>query len=322
MKNLIASLFIVVSTIGMAQEQLNDYKYIIVPKKFDGFKRENQHQTSTLVKYLFAEKGFLTVYKDDLPNELNNNRCLGLLVNLVDDSSMFTTKAGLTLEDCQGKEIFATKQGKSKEKDYKASFSEAIREAFTSFDTLNYSYTGKAENSEPITVSFNNDVKKMDEDGEQKSREAKNRDAMVEQEATLENQRYKDKRPKPSDFKKGEEKREMVKQMATREEQSYKDTAPKASDIKKSPPITNKLPSISNSQAAGMVLYAQELPNGYQLVDSTPKIQLKIYKSSLPNHYLAEAGDKNGMVFEKDGKWIFEYYSGGNLVSEELDIKF
>lgn len=273
----------------MAQEQLNDYKYVIVPKKFDGFKRENQHQTSTLIKYLFTEKGFLTVYEDEIPNELNNNRCLGLIVNLINDSSLFTTKTGLTLEDCRGKEVFATKQGKSKEKDYKTSFGEAIREAFTSFDILNYSYNGKAGASGPVTVSFKNDVKKIDEGKEPTS--AKNQDAMVQQEATLENQ-------------------------------SYKDNSPKPSNIKKSEPITNKLPSISIAALSGTALYAQELPNGYQLVDSTPKIQLKIYKSSLPNYYLAKAGDKNGVVFEKNGKWFFEYYSGENLMTEELDIKF
>jgi len=322
MKNTIAFLFLLMSTIGMAQEQLNDYKYIIVPKKFDGFKKENQHQTSTLVKYLFSEKGFLTAYEDDLPNELNNNRCLGLSVNLIDDSSMFTTKAGLALEDCQGREVFATKQGKSKEKEFKASFGEAIREAFASIDTFNYSYNGKAENSDPVTVSFGNDVKTMNKEEEQKSITAKNRNAMVEQEATLENQSYKDNRPKPSDFKKGEEKKKMVEQVATQEQQSYKDDTPKTSNFKKSEPVASKMPIVSKTQPINSVLYAQELPNGYQLVDSSPKIRLRIYESSLPNHYLAEGENTNGMVFEKDGKWFFEYYSGENLISEELDIKF
>ena len=275
----------------MAQEQLNDYKYVIVPKKFDGFKRENQHQTSTLIKYLFTEKGFLTVYEDKIPNELNNNRCLGLLVNLIDDSSLFTTKTGLTLEDCQGKEVFATKQGKSKEKDYKTSFGEAIREAFTSFSIVNYSYNGKAGNSEPVTVSFENDVKKIDESKEQPT-SAKNQNAMVQQEATLENQ-------------------------------SYKDNSPKPSNITTSTPSANKVAAISMTSLTGAVLYAQKLPDGgYQLVDSTPKIQLRLYKTSIPNNYLAKAGDTDGVVFEKNEKWFFEYYSGEKLITEELDIKF
>ena len=302
----------------MAQEQLNDYKYVIVPKKFDGFKRENQHQTSTLIKYLFTEKGLLTVYEDELPSELNNNRCLGLLVSLIDDSSMFTTKTALALKDCQGQEVFVTKEGKSKEKDYKDAFGEAIRDAFTSFNTLNYTYNGKSGDSEPITVSFKNDVKNIDKE---EASFAKNREVMVEQQATLDNQSYKDNRPKSSHLKKGEEKREMVKQMARREQQSYEDNTPKSSNIKDDESIVNKATSLPNVPGKE-VLYAQKLPNGYQLVDSTPKIQLKLYKSSLPNYYLAEADDKHGMVFEKNGKWIFEYYSGEKLMVEELDIKF
>ena len=46
-------------------------------------------------------------------------------------------------------------------------------------------------------------------------------------------------------------------------------------------------------------LYAQELPNGYQLVDSTPKIRMKIEKTSMPDFYLAKAGDTSGVVFKK-----------------------
>ena len=41
-----------------ANAQLNSYKYIIVPKKFEAFKSVNEYQTSTLVKYFFEENGF------------------------------------------------------------------------------------------------------------------------------------------------------------------------------------------------------------------------------------------------------------------------
>ena len=40
-----------------AQDILNNYRYIIVPVQFEGFKGENQFQTSTLVKYYLSEKG-------------------------------------------------------------------------------------------------------------------------------------------------------------------------------------------------------------------------------------------------------------------------
>src|SRR5690606_40364685 len=118
MKNLFIALFFLGSFYGSTQEQLNEYKYIIVPKRFDDFKNENQYKTSTLIKYLFEQKGFNAVYDDALPPDLSQNRCLGLLANLKDDSNMFTTKVRIVLKDCNSKEVFITEEGTTKIKEY------------------------------------------------------------------------------------------------------------------------------------------------------------------------------------------------------------
>lgn len=342
----------------MAQEQLNDYKYIIVPKQFEEFKRENQYQTSTLIKYLFTERGFDAIYEDELPEELANNRCLGLRAKMIDGSSMFTTKASVLLENCNGQEVFTTKEGKSKEKDYKESFGEALREAFTSFDGMNYSYNGKAGKSGPITVSMENDIKQMDKENAKKTQSDPNRSPLVEQEATRENQRYVDRRPRESNLEKKEPEDGMVEQEATQENQRYEDKRPVESDLStadmKSGTVNNTVfegrrsykdgdPAASDgdqgtaanqgsasnqgnsaelSNLASATLYAQELPNGYQLVDSTPKIRMKIHKTSMPDFYLAEVGGTSGVVFQKNDTWFLEYYNGEKLVTEELEIKF
>ena len=283
-----------VSLIGMAQEQLNDYKYIIIPKKFDGFKKVNQYQTSTLVKYLFTEEGFQTVYEDELPSELNNNRCLGLTANLIDDSSMFSTKTSVALENCKGEEVYATAVGKSKEKDYKSAYGEALRNAFKSLNTVSYSYNGKADKTEPVTVSMQNDVKQIEEKPE--SYEPKNKQPMVQQEATRENQSYKDNRPKPSNLK---------------------------SSVQAPPAVPTAASVVINAEKSTRgALYAQEIPNGFQLVDSTPKIQLKIYKTSLPNYFIAEGDSAHGVVYQQGEKWFFEQYVDGKLKTEELTVKF
>ncbi|MGB3151109.1 MAG: hypothetical protein WBB27_10635, partial [Maribacter sp.] len=78
MKTILISLFLIFSYLCSGQSNLNEYKYIIVPTKFEGFKYENQHQTSTIVKHIFTEKGFRAVYDNALPQDLNLNRCLGL----------------------------------------------------------------------------------------------------------------------------------------------------------------------------------------------------------------------------------------------------
>ncbi len=320
MKNIVLSIFLVVSFVNEIQAQLNDYKYIVVPKKFDGFNRENQYKTSTRVKHLFTQKGFNTVYDDNLPEDLKANGCLGLLVNLDNKSSMFTTKATLVLKNCSNEVVFSSVQGKSKKKEYEASFAEAIENAFSSFDAISYSYEPniKEETSEPVTVSFKNDVKKLEE----RPNLNKNKDPLIEQEATEERQYYKDRRPVGSDFKKAKETTQnVVKQVATEEEQSFESMEPETSSeypIKDS--SKNQSSSIMKTDVS--VLYAQELSNGYQLVDSTPKIRMKLLKSSSPNVYIAESGTINGVVYMENGKWFFEYYNASELVTEELNIKF
>jgi hypothetical protein len=45
-------------------------------------------------------------------------------------------------------------------------------------------------------------------------------------------------------------------------------------------------------------------------------------KTALPDVYIATAGERDGMVYKKEGKWFFEYSHEGQTISEELDIKF
>lgn len=321
MKRLLLTLLLVSSYISMAQTDLNDYKYIIVPTKFDAFKLENQYKTSTFVKHLFAKNGFEVVYEDELPLELYKDRCLGLLAELEDNSSMFTTKVTLVLKDCRSQKVFTTVQGKSRLKDFTASYNEAIRGAFTSLENVDYKYSGASTKTEPVTVSFKNDVKKLEENTKTTSELSANQDPVVQQKATLEEQSYKDLRPVESNItKKVESGQETIQQVATKEEQIYENRKPKASSISKAD--MNSPLETANVKESKDIWYAQELPNGYQLVDSTPKIRMKLFESSVQGVYHAKMENKNGMVYTKDGKWFFEYYEGENLITDELNVKF
>ena len=113
MKKIIITILLLAICFGSLQAQFNEYKYIIVPTKFDAFKRENQHLTSTLVKHLFTERGFTAIYSDALPDELNNDRCLALTAQIKDESTMFVTKTSVVLIDCQSQEVYTTQQGTS-----------------------------------------------------------------------------------------------------------------------------------------------------------------------------------------------------------------
>lgn len=70
------------------------------------------------------------------------------------------------------------------------------------------------------------------------------------------------------------------------------------------------------------ILYAQPIENGYQLVDASPKLVMKIFKTSQPDYFTAISDSKNGVVFKKENVWYFEYYENNVLKSEKITIKF
>ena len=80
-------------------------------------------------------------------------------------------------------------------------------------------------------------------------------------------------------------------------------------------------PKSSESSSAN-VLYAQPTSYGYQLIDSEPKVVMKVYKTSNPASYMAKKGDIQGALVSKDNQWFFEYYQGDKLISEKVDVKF
>lgn len=70
------------------------------------------------------------------------------------------------------------------------------------------------------------------------------------------------------------------------------------------------------------LLYAQPTSYGYQLIDSEPKVVMKVYKTSNANSYMAKKGDVQGALVAKDNQWFFEYYQNDQLISEKIDVKF
>ena len=87
------------------------------------------------------------------------------------------------------------------------------------------------------------------------------------------------------------------------------------------PEASAKSTEVATNQSAG-TLYAQAIANGYQLIDTTPKIVLTLLKTSAENYFIANGASVNGIVLKKNGDWVFEYYKDGKLISEKLLIKF
>jgi hypothetical protein len=70
--------------------------------------------------------------------------------------------------------------------------------------------------------------------------------------------------------------------------------------------------------------YAQPIENGYQLVDSSPKIVMKMLATSKTNIFMAqEINGYSGIMYAgENGEWFFEYYEDTTLVVKSLRIKF
>ncbi|KIO76636.1 hypothetical protein TH53_13895 [Pedobacter lusitanus] len=145
MKRYILFFLLFISVSGYAQNTINNYKYVIVPERFSFLKEDDQYRLNTLAKFLLQDKGF-TAYFDngDLPNEIANNKCNALHVEVLSKNSMFTTNLTMLLKDCKGNIIFKSKEGKSREKEFKTSYNMALRDAFTSLNDVPYAYTGTA----------------------------------------------------------------------------------------------------------------------------------------------------------------------------------
>jgi hypothetical protein len=288
MKN-IFFLFAIVFTISFnSSAQFNDYKYIVIPKQFETFSKQNQFQTSTLLKYLFSNSGYTAIYDDTFPKDLLDNGCLGLKVDLDNNPSLLVTKLNIVLKDCNGQVVFTSVEGRTKEKEYKTAYSEAIRKAFRSFEDLNYRYSPKEEVEEkPIVVSFKNDVKSLEKETAEKPTHADIKEQVV---------------------------------VANSNEKQSKESVEETQTV--SPTIKEKIQEKDILKDKVEVLYAHPTEDGFQLVDSTPKIQYNLIETSVENVFLANHGDKNGVVLNKNGKWFFEYKEGGEKKLKELNIKF
>ena len=148
-RSLIIVSFILCCFYGMAQKNVNNYKYIIVPLEFDFLKEKDKYRLNTLTRYLFKQNGFTVFFEgQELPEDLLSDKCKGLNVDIdKTKSSLFKTKLEIVLNNCYGEEIYRSRTGSSREKDYKLAYVEALRDAFVSIEELNYMYQPQSENS-------------------------------------------------------------------------------------------------------------------------------------------------------------------------------
>ena len=136
-------------------QDLNNYKYILVPEKFEEMNEVDQYRLNGLTNYLFNESGFTSVLgKSNLPEEAFRNICLVLNVQLVKESSLFQKKVFINLINCKNEIVYSSPLGTSREKNHEIGYNKALRASLRGLSNLNYSFTPKQENNKNEVVQM------------------------------------------------------------------------------------------------------------------------------------------------------------------------
>ena len=70
------------------------------------------------------------------------------------------------------------------------------------------------------------------------------------------------------------------------------------------------------------LFFAQPIVNGFQIVNNESRIIMQLLYTSQKNVFIALKNDINGIVINKNGQWLFEYYENAKLKSKLLNLKF
>jgi hypothetical protein len=124
-----------------SQNTINNYKYVLVPQKFDFLRSDDQYGVNTYTKSLLERVGFTAFLTNEtLPPEIAANKCNALKAEVVEKKKFLTTALTLLLKDCQGNVVFKSGEGKSSAKEWTVAYSEALQNAFASLNAAQYKY--------------------------------------------------------------------------------------------------------------------------------------------------------------------------------------
>lgn len=257
---------------SFSQEQINNYKYIIVPMQYEFQNSDDEYQINSLLKFLFNKYGYNALLEsEDFPNDLAINHCLGLKANVSEVKGGFlVTKVQIDLVDCQNQVIVSSVIGKTKEKAYKTAYNLAIREAFTTFQNFSYKYSPNREN---ITLAVS----------ESTSQEMEIERLKKEVESLKE-------KTEDAAIKESETSAHSEATIATKTASAY---------------------ALEDNKSDKNVLYAQAIDGGFQIVDDEPKTVMILLHSGLEGNFIVKGKDamvyKKGTTWiytEHDGKTL------------------
>ncbi|TXD82291.1 hypothetical protein ESY86_14770 [Subsaximicrobium wynnwilliamsii] len=291
MKKSVLILIIAICTqfTAWSQEQINAYKYVLIPNQFEFLSAKDQYQINSLTKFLFNKYGYTAFLEDEeLPEDLKRDRCLALKADVNKVSGGFLkTKLQMSLLDCNNKVVAASKVGETREKKYEVAYNLALREAFETFQNFDYAYQPTSDSNSKM------DDTKADVAAIKDQKAAKKEIERLKNEVeSLKNKE-----------------REAVSQV---EKQVIK--AESKTEVMPSAPKNTIVEDTAD------LLYAQPLDNGYQIVDTEPKKVMILLNTGVQNTFLVKG--KDAIVYKRGNTWVYESYETEKLETKTLNLKF
>lgn len=284
--------FMLINVKGISQENINAYKYVIVPNSFSFLNEPDQYQINSLTKFLFEKYGFTALMADEqYPEDLTNNRCLALFADVEKLSAFLNTKLQVHLKDCNNKVVLSSGIGESREKEYSKVYNLALREAFSSFETVNYAYqpsdkiTSKGIKSATETV----DNSEAQEEIQRLQREV-----------------------------------EALKQKQVREEIAFRAAEKDRISEAIQPEVKEEVKKVIKKEAISdetlQTLFANPVENGYTITDASSKVWYHLVFSGKEDVYIVKGQD--AILYKMNNTWIVATASDSGLSMKTLNVKF
>lgn len=133
-------------------QNINSYKAVVIPLKFDFIQTNNQYRLCTLSKANLVHAGFTVFYANEILPKEYNDRCELLYYDIVKENAFLATKFHIELKDCSGNLIYKSGTSYTKEKDTELAYSKALDGAFESIYKLNYKYEKMAVTTPAVAL--------------------------------------------------------------------------------------------------------------------------------------------------------------------------
>lgn len=131
----------------LSAQALDAYKYVVVDNQYEFQYESNEYLLNDLAVFEINKRGLKAFKTNNVqPADKNLGICNSLSLNIKMEGS-FDRRITLSFKDCDGNVVFTSKQGIGREKDNKIAYYQAMREAMTSLDEVDYNYS-------PINTSF------------------------------------------------------------------------------------------------------------------------------------------------------------------------